>query len=157
MQMQKWLLSVILFGATFANADFGWDGREEALRLCKGMTFQNQIIECMGVVKNSRYFDQGALSLCSALDFDSKKVDCMRAIANKAYLVGELSICSEMTFDTQKIQCLINSGQNYESGSVDVNFIRSQTRHALDSLRAGQLGMTDQVLSDLLRYLDRVN
>jgi hypothetical protein len=155
--MKAWIAIVLFFGITgTASAEISSDGREEALQICQALPFQTSVRECMGIVQQSRYFDQRVLPVCAAFQFDSRKLECLRVISNKTYLEGEISICSNIQFDTQKIDCFKTSGQTYlPGGNVDVAYLRREVRFAIESLRRGSYPSADRTLIEVLNYLDR--
>ena len=151
------LVSLSVVSSARANPT-GQDGREEALSLCQGLNFSSQIEQCMGIVRQSRYFEIRAVSICTQFNFDSNKMECLSSIANKVYLEGEVTICGNMTFDSQKLSCFRSSGIPYSpnpSCPLDVQLLRSQLRFALSNLRTGNLRQADQTIVDLIIYLDR--
>lgn len=82
------------------------DGRERAASLCRSLTFSSTQDDCMRIVRNARFFSQGAVSICRSMTFDSGKQDCLRAAANREYLKADIQICKNKVFDSQKIDCL---------------------------------------------------
>jgi hypothetical protein len=118
--MKQFILAILGFGLGLAwNAQAGdrvsafGDGRNVAARHCSTLSFSSRRDECMDVVRQARYLDEGAVEICKTLDFESNLLSCFRAITDRQYLDWDLTRIQEESFDSNKIDLLRRFGRPY--------------------------------------------
>jgi hypothetical protein len=126
--------------------------------ICKPMTFESDRNNCLAKIRNYSYFDNRALGICAAITFDSNKVSCLDVIGDKAYEGYEMDKCVNETFESRKLDRLHELGTIYNPNKpacVSREETITQLSYSLKDLRSGNLGSTDQRLSNLLaRFTD---
>jgi hypothetical protein len=147
--MRSFILSLsLLLGVAHAG------DRAAAYNLiCKPMTFESERNDCISRIRNYSYFENRALGICKAVTFDSNKTSCLGIIGDKVYEVWDMDRCVNETFESRKLDCLQEFGTIYtpdRHSCVPRDEAITQLSYSLKDLRAGNLGSTDQRLSNLL-------
>lgn len=122
------------------------DGRNEAVLACKNLFSSSSQNDCLGVVKDTDYFEIPAVQLCSSFFSDTSKVQCLKTIRDKKYLSAELEVCKEKFSDSAKMDCLKVTGKKV---AVSVPVIPDQPVGG-----AGGAFITDEALLRELKSIE---
>jgi hypothetical protein len=78
--------------------------------VCKPMTDQKHIYDCVRMVANYTHFEDKALLVCASLALDESKTNCLDTLGDKTYKDYEIEECQAMPTDEKKVECLNDLG-----------------------------------------------
>lgn len=155
-------------GTLFAHPN---DGISAAERLCEGLAFPSEIMQCNQFVSQAAYFDRDAVSVCKELPFAQKQLSCLRAIEGRTYSESNLNSCKRLGLGDQIRDCLKRSGRprvvsitperttivqtTHSNGLVTIgessgSAIRREILKALNKLEKSKTDAARRILTSLL-------
>lgn len=138
------LLSLLSFSFTQLAAE----ENEAAYKLCNGLSFSSDTMDCIKVVMD-RFFFEPAVQVCAGLSFSSDKIDCLKVIANKSFSASAVAICSRLSFASDKVTCLGNAASDL-APCVKLDEIEAIVYQALGDLKRNRPSRAELTLEKLL-------
>jgi hypothetical protein len=104
--MKLFLIALILFVNVSNAADKG-----TAYKIvCKPMTDQKHVYDCVRMVANYSHFDDSGLLICGSMHLDESKTNCLDTLGDKTYKDYEIAECQGMATEEKKVECLYDLG-----------------------------------------------